>query len=496
MNTTPAAPTTAPAPASPSPTGRWLVLLTLMIGTMASVMSSTIINVAIPGMSQHFVLGQERAQWATSSFMLAMTVSMLTTPWLLGRFGWRRTYQATMALLLLGGLAGGLATDFDIVLAARVAEGLAAGVVQPIPAILIMRTFQPFEQGKATGLFTMGVVLAPALGPSVGGILLDLWGWRSIFFMVVPLCVLALALSGRWVPATTPDGTRPGSGASGQSLDGLGLLLAGLGTLALLNGLVGLHGGSPAKAVALLAAALGLGTVFVAWQRRRHRMGRPPLMPMAVFASRTFALSCGVAFIYGAALFGSTYLLPVYMLLGMGLPPTLVGTVMLPAGLMLAAVIPFGGRLADAQPSHRLIMLGLVLLGLSFALMPTLGLASGVLALSLYTVLGRVGLGFILPALNLGTMRALERPLIPQGASVINFVRMLGGAVGVSLCGIVLEWRLGARGQTLMGGDLSPERLRAFDDVFLFLAALCVLAVAAAWQARPASNNPSYLKNE
>ncbi len=160
---------------------RWLLLLSVMVGTMASVMSSTIMNVAIPDMSRHFTLGQERAQWVTSGFMVAMTVSMLTTPWLLGRFGYRRTYEACTWLLMLGGVAGGFAADYPLVLAARVAEGLAAGVLQPIPAIIILRAFQPNEQGRASGLFGMGVVLAPALGPSIGGLLVDAFGWRSIF---------------------------------------------------------------------------------------------------------------------------------------------------------------------------------------------------------------------------------------------------------------------------------------------------------------------------
>ena len=122
---------------------RWLLLLAVMIGTMASIMSSTIINVAVPDMSRHFALGQERAQWVSSGFMVAMTVSMLTTPWLLARYGYRRTYASTMWLLLAGGLVGGLSNDFNLVLAARVAEGLAAGVVQPIPAIIILRAFEP-----------------------------------------------------------------------------------------------------------------------------------------------------------------------------------------------------------------------------------------------------------------------------------------------------------------------------------------------------------------
>ena len=120
---------------------RWLLLLAVMVGTMAAIMSSTIINVAVPDMSRHFGLGQERAQWVASGFMIAMTVSMLTTPWLLARYGYRRTYAGTMLVLLAGNLVGALAPDFSLVLAARVVAGLAAGVVQPIPAIIIVQSF-------------------------------------------------------------------------------------------------------------------------------------------------------------------------------------------------------------------------------------------------------------------------------------------------------------------------------------------------------------------
>jgi MFS family permease len=176
---------------------RWLLLLSVMLGSMAAVMSSTIMNVAIPDMSQHFTLGQSRVQWVTSGFMVAMTVSMLTTPWLLSRYGYRRVYEVCMWLLLGGGVVGGLANDFPLVMAARMAEGLAAGVVQPIPAIIILRAFASEEQGRASGLFGMGVVLAPAIGPSIGGVLVDVFGWRSIFFMVVPLAMVALWLSRR-----------------------------------------------------------------------------------------------------------------------------------------------------------------------------------------------------------------------------------------------------------------------------------------------------------
>ncbi len=464
------------------PRYRWLLLLSVMIGTMASIMSSTIVNVAIPDMSHHFALGQGRAQWVTSGFMVAMTVAMLTTPWLLSRYGYRRTYVGTMLLLLVGGIAGGLANDFTLVLVARVAEGLAAGVVQPIPAIIIMRAFEPHEQGRASGFFGMGVVLAPAIGPSIGGLLVDWFGWRSIFFMVVPFCLASLYLARRFVPLTAPGGQAANSNSA--ALDWRGLLVAAAGTLCLLNGFVELHNSSGVGAWLLLAGALVSLAVFVGWQRHLGHTGGAPLMNLKLFGYRQFAMGSIVAFIYGTALFGSTYLLPVYMQLALGLTASHVGAILLPAGLVLALTIAGVGRLADRHPTYLLVCIGLALLTVSFAAMVVVNLQTALWVLVIFTVVGRIGLGFILPSLNLGSMRGLSKDLIAQGASAINFMRMLGGAIGVSLCGIVLEWRLVAHGDTLTNPVTSPARLAAFDESFLMLAGLCGLAIVAAWQLR------------
>jgi EmrB/QacA subfamily drug resistance transporter len=465
---------------------RWLLLLSVMIGTMASIMSSTIINVGIPDMSQHFALGQERAQWVSSGFMVAMTVSMLTTPWLLGRYGYRHTYVGTMLLLMVGGIVGGFAEQFPVVLAARVAQGLAAGVVQPIPAIIILRAFEPNEQGRASGVFGMGVVLAPAVGPSIGGVLVDLFGWRSLFFMVIPFCIASLAMAMKFVPTTAPGGAA--TQRSGM-IDWRGLLLGAVGTLCLLNGLVELHSGGALAGALLGGAALSL-VAFIAWQRRFKARGGAPLMDLALFGHRTFAMGSIVAFIYGTALFGSTYLLPVYMQLALRLSPSYVGSILLPAGIVLAFTIALVGRLADRQPTHVLVGTGLALLALSFALMVTIGLASPIWLLVAWAILGRIGLGFILPSLNIGSMRSLDKALIPQGSSAINFLRILGGAAGVSLCGIVLEWRIAAHGDTLSNPATSVARLAAFNEVFWMLAGLCGLAMVAAWQLREARPAP------
>jgi len=231
---------------------RWLLLFALMVGVIGTVMSSTIINVAIPELSEQFGLGQDRAQWVSSGFMAASTTTMLLAPWMLSRYGYRRTYMACNLLLLAGCLLGGLAGNFPLVLLARVIEGLASGVLGPLPAIVIMRAFEPHEQGRASGLFGMGVLVAPALGPSLGGVLVDLYGWRATFLMFLPWCALSLLLAWRLVPNQAPGGVPMNEEAR---VDWPGLLLSTLGTVLLLNGLV------------MLKSAAALDTLLVMGRR-------------------------------------------------------------------------------------------------------------------------------------------------------------------------------------------------------------------------------------
>jgi len=447
------------------PRYRWLVLLTVMIGTMASIMASTIVNVAVPDMSRVFALGQERAQWLSAGFMAAMTLSMLTTPWLLQRFGYRHTFIGVVTLLLCGAVAGGLSRWFELVLAMRVVEGLAAGVLQPIPAIIVMHAFGREEQGRAMGIFGFGVVLAPAIGPSVGGVLVEWFGWRGVFFVVVPFCLVALVLARRYLPITAPGGGP--ADRDGARLDVVGLLLIAVAVLSLLNGMVQLHGASASTGWALLACSATALIGFVFHQRR----GAQPLMELGLFGHRNFALGGVVAFIYGMALFGSTYLVPVFMQIALRLPPSQAGAALLPAGFVLALTIPIAGRLTDRLPFGRLVAFGLTLLAASFLLMVTVGPTSSLWWIIVWAALGRIGLGFVLPSLNVGAMRGLPDGFISQGASTINFMRQLGGAVGISLVGIVLEWRLQVH---------ADDAVRAFHETFVLVGFITAFAVLAA----------------
>ncbi|MFP5460606.1 MAG: DHA2 family efflux MFS transporter permease subunit [Gammaproteobacteria bacterium] len=457
------------------PRFKWLVLVTLMIGTMASILASTIVNVAIPDLSRQFGLRQSEVQWVASGFMVAVTVSMLLTPWLLQRFGLRRTYSGALIALSVGAVLGGLAQHYWLVISMRVVEGLAAGVLQPIPAVMIMRTFAENERGRAMGIYGFGVVFAPAIGPSVGGVLVEAFGWRSIFFVMLPFAAAGLVLARRFLPRRVGPGER-------VPVDWLGLLLIAAATLCLLNGLTQLRGGDASLGYRLLWIALAAFAGFLFVERRIAA----PLMQLRLFRSPTFAAGALVSLIYGMGIFGSTYLIPVWLQTALGYGPARAGLVMLPAGLTMAFALMLTGRLADRLPKHWMVSGGLATLSFSFLLLATVGLGTPYLLLVAWVVVGRIGMSFILPSLSLGALRGLGSDLIAQGSSTMGYTRQLGGAIGVSLSAIALDWRLAAHGQAFSGEAGDPlARIAAFDETFLGLAAVCAVAAAVGWRMRP-----------
>ena len=458
---------------------RWWVLLTVMIGNMAALMAATTINVAVPAISHQFGLGPQQAQWLATSFMGAMTVSMLATPWLLQRLGYRHCYALMLVLLGTGGLVGGLSPNIELVLAMRVLEGLAGGVLQTIPGVIIMHGFARHEQGRAMGVFGFGTVLAPALGPSLGGLLVDWYGWRAIFFFVLPFCAVAAVLARRYLPHAAPGGAPVNPLAPRP--DGWSFLMLAALLASLLNGLVMLQGAAPWWGAALVALAAALMVGFT----RRQRRVAAPLMVMSLYGNPVFRRAAVVAVIYGAGLFGSTYLLPLFMLVALGLPASTVGSVLMPAGFALAITIPLAGRLADRAPLYRTLTAGLLVMTASFAVMTGVGTATAIGWVTLWAVLGRIGLGCVIPSLSLSAMRVLDTPHLAAGTGTMNFLRQLGGAVGVNVVGILLGWRLHTHAALGAAGTL-----RAFHEVFVLLALLTAAAAVAAWQMKPAPPPP------
>lgn len=470
---------------------RWLTTLAVLMGTLSVVLTSTIVNVAVPGIMADFGMSQMQAQWLSTGFLAAVTAAMLMSSALLDRFGQRHVYIGAISVFILASLLGALSWNPEAMIAARVIQGATAGVIQPLAMVIIFQVFPDHERGRAMGLYGMGVVLAPALGPTAGGVLLDLFGWRSVYLAALPFCIVGLLLASRHLPTRR-------RGAAGR-FDWAGLALLVVGIFSLLGGLSQVPiRGAPPDVIALIVTGALLLAGFVA----RQVTARDPLVAPAVLRHGVFTAAVVVAVAYGAGLFASTYLLPLLIQGVQGMSATLTGLVLMPAGLALAAVFPFSGRLADRLPARRLILSGLTLFAIAHSVLAFSGPTTGFAVLALWIMLGRVGLGVMLPALNLGALRRLPEDLMQQGSGVINFARMLGGAFGVNGVAMLLESRAASYLHQAGSGKLdlhsfyqatggaaesvTPAQLDAltlaFRDCFLALALLFLLCMLPAWR--------------
>ncbi|MBS0319994.1 MAG: DHA2 family efflux MFS transporter permease subunit [Proteobacteria bacterium] len=452
-------------PHAPPPSRAWVVA-TLMLGTMSMLLSSTIVNVAFPAIVTEMRIGQATVQWVATGFLAATTATMLGTGWALECYGERRTFMATLAVFLAGSLLGAFAPTPAWLIAGRVLQGAAAGIMQPLAMVVLFRVFPVAERGRAMGIYGFGIVLAPAIGPTLGGMLVVAFGWRWIFALSMPFCVAALALAPRMLEnhAARPD----------RRFDTVGcVLLIGALVAALNVPVLGARDGwtSPGLAGVALAAA-GLAVAFVTWELHTPA----PMLAVRLFRHPGFTAASLVAFAYGAGLFGTTYLIPVFVEAVARYDAARAGNLLLLPGLALAVAIAIGGRMTDRTGPRRIVLAGLALFAASSALLMTTGSATSFWTFAAWLVVGRIGLGLIIPALNVGAVQSLTGPEIAYASSGVNFVRQLGGAAGVNLLAVYLDRRLAILGP----GDAE----RAFHESFLWVALAFAIALVPAWALR------------
>jgi EmrB/QacA subfamily drug resistance transporter len=421
---------------------KWLATITVMLAVIATTASSTMINVALPDIMGAFGLGQDQVQWLSTGFLAAMTATMLLTAWSLGRFGYRLSLLGALALFIAGSIAGAASTSGSGVILARVMQGIAAGLIQPVAMVVMSQVFPREQRGRAMGIYVIGIVLAPAVGPALGGFLVDEYSWRDVFLAVVPVCMVAMAAVMVFLP-----GRDTRRGVTSPRFDGLGFLFLGAFLVCLLSALSNgqREGWNSDLILTLFAVALVSAGAFVAWELTY----RTPLLNLRVFANGGFTASCLVAFALGAGIFGSTYMVPMFVQTVQGYTPTRSGLLLMPAGFVLAFASPLGGHLADRMPPRLPIMAGLLLFGISNWLCGGVDVDTPFWLLSGWIVMGRIGSGLITPALNAGALRALPPELLAQGSGAVNFVRQLGAALGVNLLSVLVDRRTTFHGEAL-----------------------------------------------
>ena len=459
------------------PAYRWLATVTVMIAAVAVVLSSTIVNVAIPSVMGYFGIAATKAQYLSTGYLAATTATMLMTDWTLRRFGVRASMIAALVIFTVGSLIGATAPDENALILGRVLQGASAGIVQPLSMVMMFQVFPPGRRGTATGIYGIGVVFAPALGPWVGGVLMDAFNWRFVFYLGLPFAVIGIVLAYLFLPTVRAERR------DAPKFDFVGFTVLRAFLAILLNAMsTGQRDGWSSDPI-LLQFAIAVAAIigFIAWERRIPK----PLLDLRLFKVFPFAAASVVSFVIGAGLFGSTYLLPLFVQTIQGLSPTNAGLLLMPSGFVLVVIFPIAGRLSDRLQPGLLIAAGLVVFFYACWLTSFADVNTSFWHLALWTALTRVGLGLLFPALTAGSLRVLPRELLAQGSGAVNFTRQLGGALGTNLLAVILERRTAFHADALM----ATQRWDNFSTIEYATRLTRIMAAAGlpAWQQLDAS---------
>jgi MFS transporter, DHA2 family, multidrug resistance protein len=422
------------------PVNKFGITITAMLAMISMIMSSTMVNVAIPDIMGAFGIGQDRAHWISTGFLSAMTAGMLLNAWLVTNFGPRNVFISALALFSITAFAGQYAPTFEGIVAARFMQGLCAGLIQPLAMSTVFLAYPPNERGVAMGWFGMGIVFGPTIGPVLGGLIIDAVHWRFVFAAPVPIMFLAAGLAWFYMPGRDETTTR-------ASFNLFSFLLVTAAIMMFLNGIsMGQREGWESTKVfgLLFASACALIAFLV-----REVSSDAPLLQLKLFKSRTYVAAAVIGFVFGAGMFGSLYIVPVMVQTVQGFTALKAGLMLLPGGIVSMLVFPIAGRLSTMVQPVYTIGFGLAAFGASCLLLASSGISTAFWTMAFMVAFGRIGLGLVVPSLNLSAMAAAPRELVPYAAGTLNFIRLTGASIGVSALALIIDGRGNTHGDTL-----------------------------------------------
>ena len=402
----------------------------LVVGALAPLLDSTIVNVAIPTLGRDLHADVAAVQWVSTAYLLALAMAIPVTGWAADRVGAKRLWLASLTLFLIGSMLCGVAWDLGSLVVFRVLQGVGAGLMLPVMQTLLLRAAGGRQLGRLMAVVTLPALIGPILGPVVGGLIVGHLSWRWIFYVNVPVCLLAIVLAWRGVPADSASAPR--------RLDVAGLLLLSPALALLVYGLaqVGSHDGfGHAVVVVPLVAGGVLLTAFVARAFRSDL----PLIDLRLFRTRSFAAASALLFLSGLSMYGALLLLPLYYQQVLGYGVVAAGLLLAPQGLgsLLARA---AGVLTDRIGSRPVVLGGVVLTALGT--IPFAFTSSSGLVLAAAMVVRGLGLSSVMLAVMVGAFRDLRPEQIPDASSTTRIMQQLGGSFGAAVLAVILQRQL------------------------------------------------------
>ena len=407
----------------------WLIALTVTIATFMEVLDTSIANVALPHIAGSVGASQEEATWVLTSYLVSSAVILPISGWLSDRFGRKRFYMVCVVMFTACSLLCGLAPTLPALILARILQGLGGGGLAPSEQAILADTFPVEKRGQAFALYGMAVVVAPAIGPTLGGWLTDNYNWHWIFFINLPFGLLSLFLSNRMVEDPPEIKARMNRRTSVDFV-GLGAVALGVGLLefTLDKGQEkDWFGSGQIQFTAFLAVTTLIFFAFWEW-RHPH-----PIVDLKLLKNRNFGTAVFLQLILGMVLFGSTVLIPQYLQVLLGYTAQLAGMVLSPAGFVMMVMMAVAGRTLGKGDPRLTVMLGYLAVALGLFNLTRLDLYTSYGTATLWRMLQVIGLPFIFIPISTLNYVGVPREKSNQISSLSNFARNMGGSAGTAL---------------------------------------------------------------
>ena len=411
---------------------RWWALGAVMVGTFMAVLDATIVNVSLAKIMAAFGVDVSEIEWVMTGYLLAFGVLLPTSGWLCTRFGCKRVYVASLLIFTVGSGLCGLAWNEKILIAFRILQGVGAGCLQPTAMTIVSLAFPPERRGMALGIWTIAGGASATLGPTIGGWLVENVGWRSIFYINLPIGVLGLILVAFVLHETERQPE--------ARFDALGFFAMATFLSTLLLALA--EGNREGWDSAYIRTCEIIAAVSLVIFLVQELTIRQPVINLHLFKHSAFSLANSLTFIFGVSLFGSIFLVPLFVQNLLNYTALQAGILMLPGGIAMAITSPIAGRLSDRIQPRWLIASGLLILAWSMGLnaeymqMPT-----DYWALWAAVCLRGVGMGLLFTPLMTAALVHLTPRDMGVASGLLNVIRQIGGSFGVAMFSTLLERR-------------------------------------------------------